>query len=83
MTHRKATRPRFGGRHGQRCKGSVKWDRDASAWRVTFPYLIGYETTARAADLYNRWSTAIGEYREQDRAVRIKAAELAVIAQVK
>lgn len=65
---RKPRLPKWGGKHGSRVKGSVRWD--GEGYRVVYPFLIGYESTAKASEVFDRWSLAIGQYREHDRAVR-------------
>lgn len=66
--HRKARLPKWSGRHGGIVKGSVRWN--AEGYRVVYSYLLGYESTAKASEVFDRWSLAIGQYREHDRAVR-------------
>lgn len=68
MSHRSAVRPKWGGRHGSVVKGSVKWN--GSSWDVTYSFLLGYETTLRASEPFDRWFLAISQYREHDRTVR-------------
>lgn len=74
--HRKARLPRWGGRHGDRARGSVSFaaDESGSAWVVTFSFLIGYEATMRVSERYQTWGLAMSEYREHDRTVRERQA---------
>lgn len=69
---RKVVRPKWGGRHGSRAKGSVRWSERHGGYRVHFSFLLGFESTTREAETYARWNLAIGQYREHDRAVREK-----------
>ena len=66
--HRSARLPRWGGRHGDRVKGSVRWD--GTAYLVTYSHLLGYQTTMHARERFDRWSVAMNQYREHDRNVR-------------
>lgn len=67
---RKARLPKWSGRLGQRVKGSVRFGE--GGYLVTYSYLIGFESTAKASETFSRWSLAIGEYREHDRTVQEK-----------
>lgn len=70
--HRKARLPKWGGKHGSRVKGSVTWsaDESGSAWVVVYSFLLGYESTTHVSERFDRWSLAIGQYREHDRMVQ-------------
>lgn len=69
-THRKARRPRWHGYYGSRAKGSVRWSAKDGGYRVTYSWLLGYTTTQRASDVWDRWCVAMNQYREHDRHVR-------------
>lgn len=66
---RRARRPKWGGRHGSVVKGSVKWSQRKGGYEVVYSFLLGYETTLHASDVWDRWSTAMNQYREHDRRV--------------
>lgn len=66
--HRKARSPKWGGKHGSRVKGSVRWD--GGGYRVVYSFLLGYESTTKTSEFFDRWSLAIGQYREHDRMVQ-------------
>lgn len=66
--HRRATLPKWGGKQGALVRGSVRWN--GEGYEVIYSYLLGFSTTAKATEVYSRWATAMGEYREHDRTVR-------------
>lgn len=67
---RRPVKPKWGGRHGSRVKGSVTWSPEEGAWQILFSFLLGYESTTRATERYINWRVAMVEYIEHDRAVR-------------
>lgn len=66
--HRRATLPKWGGKHGSLVRGSVRWN--GQGYEVIYSYLLGYSTTAKNTETFSWWFLAIGAYREHDRTVR-------------